>query len=85
MQIRPRKRTEAPKDRDKRMLRGRHVRTTRAWIGLTQKDFAKKLFVSQSAVAAWENGTNEPTFAHKQRLRALIKIVCRDLLKGAFR
>ena len=47
---------------------GDKIRKLRLSQGLTQTDFAKKLFVTPAAVSQWEKGTTRPT------METLIKI-----------
>jgi DNA-binding XRE family transcriptional regulator len=42
--------------------------------GMTQKDVAKKLHVSNKTIVNWENGISEPSFATVQALSHLYKI-----------
>lgn len=41
------------------------VRTIREGLGLSQRDLAERLGVSQSLVAQWERGTSNPTEQQK--------------------
>lgn len=47
------------------------IKQLRKHLGLNQSDFASRLGVSQSAVAAWELGTRNP-------MDAVIQSICRE-------
>ena len=50
------------------------VKTTRAKTGLSQSDFAKRLGVSQAAVAYWEKGDKKPTQEQVENIRSIFPI-----------
>ena len=50
------------------------IKTTRAKTGLSQSDFAKRLGVSQAAVAYWEKGDKKPTQEQVENIRTIFPI-----------
>lgn len=40
---------------------GEYIREKRKGLGLSQRDLAEKLFISESAVSKWERGVSYPT------------------------
>lgn len=56
---------------EKNML-GKFIRTKREEAGLSQKQFAEQLFVTESAVSKWERGVNYPDIT-------MISDICRVL------
>lgn len=54
----------------------------RAANGMTQKDLAEKLNVSDKAVSRWENGKNYPDIETLQRLSELLGVTINNLLNG---
>ena len=39
---------------------GEYIREKRKGLGLSQRDLAEKLFISESAVSKWERGVSYP-------------------------
>lgn len=50
--------------------------------GMTQKDLAEKLNVSDKAISRWETGKNYPDIETLQLLAELLGVTINDLLKG---
>lgn len=59
------------------------IRTARGKTDLSQRDVAKKLKVSPSAVAQWELGDTMPTIAKRVDLAQLLNIPFSELLPEA--
>lgn len=53
---------------------GKRIRELRTEAGLSQKQLAEKLQMSQSAVAKWESGRTEPTAGALIRLARLFGV-----------
>jgi transcriptional regulator with XRE-family HTH domain len=64
------------------MLRLEFERRSRGW---TQADLARKLRVTQQAIAAWESGVRGPRLAHLVRLQELFGCEPTRLMKGVTR
>ena len=50
--------------------------------GMTQKELAEKLYVSDKAVSKWERGLSLPDIALLQPLAALMEVSVTELLRG---
>ncbi|MCL1824099.1 MAG: helix-turn-helix domain-containing protein [Oscillospiraceae bacterium] len=59
---------------------GDYVKTKRAEAGLTQKEFADKLYVTESAVSKWERGLSYPDITLVTEICAILNISERELL-----
>lgn len=57
----------------------KHIKTIRAWFGLTQQELADKLGVSQNAVARWETGSRHPTGSAVTLLTGLLVQVAEQM------
>lgn len=53
--------------------------------GMTQKELAEKLNVSDKAVSRWETGKNYPDIDTLHRLSELLEVTINDILKGDLR
>lgn len=53
--------------------------------GMTQKDLAEKLNVSDKAISRWETGKNYPDIETLQQLSELLEVTINDMLKGDLR
>ena len=53
---------------------GEKIRQIRIKKGLTQKDLAKRLYVSQSYIANYENGNRKPKIETLQRIAAALDV-----------
>lgn len=60
---------------------GNHLYNLRVSKGLTQRDIAEKLSISDKAISKWENGTSKPTIYNLQRLADIFDITLEELLK----
>lgn len=58
------------------------LRSARRAAGLTQEQLGFEVHVSKSAVSAWENGREYPSFHTLLRLRAVLRISLDALLDG---
>ena len=61
---------------------GKAIVRLRKEKGLTQRDLADRLNVSDKAVSRWETGKNYPDIETLQRLAAVLEVQVDDLLKG---
>ena len=61
---------------------GNLISKKRRELCLTQKDLAKKLFVSDRAVSKWENGRSFPDSSLILKLCEILQISVYELLKG---
>lgn len=52
--------------------------------GLTQKELAEKLYVSDKAVSKWERGLSLPDIALLQPMAAMLEVSVTELLSGEF-
>ena len=59
------------------------LRKLRAEKGLSQKQFGQKMFVNQSTVARWENGSRLPDAAMITRLSVVLEVDVNSLLSTA--
>ena len=59
------------------------LRKLRAEKGLSQKQFGQKMFVNQSTVARWENGSRLPDAAMITRLSGVLEVDVNSLLSTA--
>ncbi len=60
---------------------GNHIYNLRVARGLTQRDIAEKLSISDKAISKWENGTSQPSVYNLQRLAEIFDITLEELLK----
>jgi transcriptional regulator with XRE-family HTH domain len=67
---------------DKKMF-GEYVLRRRKEIGLTQKEFASKLFVTESAVSKWERGLSYPDITLIRDICEILQISEHELLTGS--
>lgn len=56
------------------------MKNLRKKIKITQHDLAKKLFVSQTLISAWENGIREPSIEILPKLAELLHISIEQLV-----
>lgn len=59
------------------------IKERREKLGLSQRDLAKKMNVSQATVAMWETGVTSPIAKRLPILAKLLKCKIDDLLKGS--
>ena len=62
------------------MLFGKNFRKIRKENGLTQKEVAKKLNLSQSNVSDWENDVSRPEYEHLIELTRIYNVSLEELL-----
>lgn len=60
---------------------GNHIYNLRTTRGLTQRDIAEKLAISDKAISKWENGTSQPSVYNFQKLADVFDITLEELLK----
>lgn len=60
---------------------GNHIYNLRTSRGLTQRDIARKLGISDKAISKWENGSSQPTVQNLQKLAEIFDITLEELLK----
>ncbi len=63
------------------MFRKSDIARLRAYLGLSQEKFAKKLGVSVSAVGKWETGLHKPRGLSLRALDRLTKLLRRRVTK----
>jgi transcriptional regulator with XRE-family HTH domain len=61
---------------------GKHLKNARTKRGMTQKDLASKLGLTESAISAWENGVRSPNYRDMMRVCAFFGISVEELLHG---
>ena len=61
---------------------GRFIAERRRELGLTQKELAEKLGITDRAVSKWENGRCMPDLSLLRPLSAILKVGINDLLSG---
>ena len=61
---------------------GSFILHRRKELGMTQKEFASKLFVTESAVSKWERGLSYPDITLLQNICAVLEISEHELLSG---
>ena len=57
---------------------GRKISATRKELGMTQKDLAEKLHVTDKSVSKWETGAHFPDIAIMENLAAALRISVDD-------
>lgn len=62
------------------MTIGEKIYKIRTDMGLTQKDFAEKVGVSQSAINFWENGKRQPRLLQLNQMADALNISTFDLI-----
>jgi transcriptional regulator with XRE-family HTH domain len=66
----------------KRSKVGQRIRLARIKLGLTQKELAHKLKISQPSIAGWETGVNYPTAKNLLKLSEALKIPIDEIMKA---
>ena len=61
---------------------GRFIAERRRELGLTQKELAEKLGITDRAVSKWENGRCMPDLSLLRPLRVILTAGINDLLSG---
>ena len=62
---------------------GMFILQRRRELGLTQKEFASRLFVTESAVSKWERGLSYPDITLLQNICAVLEVSEHELLSGS--
>ena len=62
---------------------GAYVLQRRRELGMTQKELAEKLYVTESAVSKWERGLSYPDITILQNLCAVLQVTEHELLTGS--
>lgn len=62
---------------------GAYILRRRKELGMTQKEFAQKLFVTESAVSKWERGLSYPDITLIQTICSVLEISEHELLTGS--
>jgi len=62
---------------------GAYILRRRKELGMTQKEFAQKLFVTESAVSKWERGMSYPDITLLRPICAVLEITEHELLTGS--
>lgn len=60
---------------------GNHIYKLRVERGLTQRNIAEKLSISDKAISKWENGTSQPSVNNLKKLADIFDITLEELLK----
>jgi len=60
---------------------GNHIYNLRTSRGLTQRDVAEKLSISDKAISKWENGNSQQSVYNLQKLADIFDITLEELLK----
>ena len=53
---------------------GAYIRQRRQELGLTQREFAQRLFVTESAVSKWERGLSYPDITLVREICAVLEV-----------
>ena len=64
---------------------GNRIKNIRTSLELDQKQFAKKINATVSALSNWENGRNKPNMEKLSSIAKLGNITVNELLYGSFR
>lgn len=62
---------------------GAYILQRRRELGMTQKELAEKLYVTESAVSKWEGGLSYPDITILQNLCAILQVTEHELLTGS--
>lgn len=62
---------------------GAYVLQRRRELGMTQKELAEKLYVTESAVSKWERGLSYPDITILQNLCVILQVTEHELLTGS--
>ena len=62
---------------------GSFILQCRKELGMTQKDFAARLFVTESAVSKWERGLSYPDITLIQNICEVLDVSEHELLSGS--
>ena len=59
---------------DNKKTFGAYILQRRRELGMTQKDFAEKLYVTESAVSKWERGLSYPDIRDRRKFCVIDEI-----------
>ena len=62
---------------------GEYIRERRRAMGLTQREFAEKLYVTESAVSKWERGMSYPDVTLLRDICAVLGVTEHELLTAS--
>ena len=62
---------------------GSYIFQRRRELGMTQKDLAEKLYVTESAVSKWERGLSYPDITLLQNICSVLQVTEHELLTGS--
>ncbi|MGI6005927.1 MAG: helix-turn-helix domain-containing protein [Ruminococcus sp.] len=62
---------------------GAYILQRRGELGMTQKELAQKLFVTESAVSKWERGLSYPDITLVQNICSVLNVTEHELLSGS--
>lgn len=68
---------------DNKKTFGAYILQRRKELGMTQKEFASRLFVTESAVSKWERGLSYPDITLLQNICSVLEISEHELLSGS--
>ena len=68
---------------DNKKTFGMFILQRRRELGMTQKEFASRLFVTESAVSKWERGLSYPDITLLQNICAVLEVSEHELLSGS--
>ena len=61
---------------------GRLIRSVRMELGITQKELAERIHVSNAAVSKWENGHGFPDISSLEGLADILQLSITELIQG---
>ncbi len=70
------------KENEDKKTFGAYILKRRKELGMTQKQFAQQLYVTESAVSKWERGLSYPDITLVQSICAVLQITEHELLSG---
>ena len=62
---------------------GKFIRAQREALGMSQKQFAEQLFVTESAVSKWERGVNYPDLTMITEICRVLDVSERELITAS--
>ena len=68
---------------DNKKTFGAYILQRRRELGMTQKEFAEKLYVTESAVSKWERGLSYPDITLLLNICSVLDISEHELLTGS--
>ena len=63
---------------------GKFIRTLRKDVGLTQKELAEKLGITDRAISKWERGLGCPDISLLESVANILNVSILELLKGEY-